>query len=424
MYSEFAQYDESDAPHVPDRKQRVRREASTSDSTLRSYIQMMGECPIFTPEQEHAASLELRTARSDRWAALLGYPPLVPAIRTLLGQRLELGDELTRLLPALELHAEQFRLRRTLASESELAQLCKRAGELLPDLDVDSELAELLIADVERIANSDRDGLTLDVSRMPGDSRPFRVYLGSCRKAQQRVRRLTDQFAKANLRLVVSLARRLAHGRLPLPDLVQEGNIGLLKAVERFDPRRGFRFSTYASWWIRHSISRAIYNKSRQVRLPVHVHDVQQKLSRARRLFLTQNGREPNVDELARDTGIPTSKVEKIVRVDLAPIVSLDAPSSRNDDRAAIELLQDEQGATPDWELEAHEIGLGLEHALASLRPMEADILRRRFGLDGQQPESLREIGERYALSRERIRQLQERAVGSIRAEFSRLQLL
>lgn len=424
MYSEFAQHDEPSTSHLPGRKQRARGEASTSDSTLRSYMQMMGDCPTFTPEQELAASVALRAARSDRWAALLCYPPLVPAIRALLGQRLELGDELTALLPELELRAEEFRLRRTLANESLFGELCKRAGVLLPDLDIDSELAELLIADVERIAKNERDGLTLEVSRMPGDSRPFRLYLGTCRKAQQRVRRLTNEFAKANLRLVVSLARRLAHGRLPLPDLVQEGNIGLLKAVERFDPRRGFRFSTYASWWIRHSISRAIYNKSRQVRLPVHVHDVQQKLSRARRLFLAQNGREPSVDELARDTGIPAAKVEKIIRVDLAPIISLDAPSSRTDDRAAIELLEDEQGATPDWELEALEIGMGLEDALASLRPMEADILRRRFGLDGGQPETLREIGERYALSRERIRQLQERAVGNIRAEFSRLQLL
>jgi RNA polymerase primary sigma factor len=419
-YSEFAQHDQPDVSPVRGRKQ----QASTSDSTLRSYVQMMGDCPTFTVEQELAAAVELRAARCDRWAALLGYPPLVPAIRTLLAARLELGDELVQLLPALEQRADEFRLRRTLANESQFGELCKRAGVLLPDLDIDSEIAERLIADIERIANNERDGLTLEVSRMPGDSRPFRVYLGSCRKAQQRVRRLTDAFAKANLRLVVSLARRLAHGRLPILDLVQEGNIGLLKAVERFDPRRGFRFSTYASWWIRHSISRAIYNKSRQVRLPVHVHDVQQKLSRARRVSLAKTGREPSVDELARDTGIPAAKVEKVMRVDLAPIVSLDAPFSRTDDRAAIDLLEDERGATPDWELEAHEIGRGLEDALASLRPMEADILRRRFGLDGGQPESLREIGERYALSRERIRQLQERAVGNIRAEFSRMQLL
>jgi RNA polymerase primary sigma factor len=424
MYSEFAQPDHSKTSPRPDRKLRARREASTSDPTLRAYVQLMGECPTFTPEQELAASVELRAARCDRWAALLCYPPLVPAIRTLLGQRLELGDELASLLLALEQSAEASRRCRTLANETQLAELCKRAGMLLPDIDLDSELAELLIADVERIASNERDGLTLEVSRMPGDSRPFRVYLGSCRKAQQRVRRLTNEFATANLRLVVCLARRLAHGRLPLPDLVQEGNIGLLKAIERFDPRRGFRFSTYASWWIRHSVSRAIYNKSQQVRLPVHVHDTQRKLSRARRLFLAQNGREPSLDELARDTGICASKLEKIDRFDVAPILSLDAPASRNDDRAAIELLEDERCTPPDWELEAHEIGLGLEDALASLCPMEADILRRRFGLDSGQPETLREIGERYALSRERIRQLQERAVGNIRAELSRMQLL
>jgi RNA polymerase primary sigma factor len=168
MYSEFAQHDEPDTSPGPGRKQRARGEAFTSDPTLRSYVQMMGDCPMYTPEQELAASVELRAARSDRWAALLCYPPLVPAIRTLLGARLELGDELVQLLPTLERSAEEFRLRRTLAHESKFDELCKRAGMLLPGLDIDSELAELLIADIERIANNERDRLTLQVSRMPG----------------------------------------------------------------------------------------------------------------------------------------------------------------------------------------------------------------------------------------------------------------
>jgi RNA polymerase primary sigma factor len=408
--SEFAQHNGSLRAHGP-------------DPTLRFYLQLMTKCRPFSPEQELAASLELRAARRDRWAALLGYPPLVPALRKLLGARLDLGDELAQLLLALEHHAEAFRQHRTSTNESQFAELCKRAGALLPDLDVDSELAELLIADVERIASNERRGLTLEVSRIPGDSRPFRIYLGATRAAQRRVRRLTDEFARANLRLVINLARRFAHGRLPLADLVQEGNIGLLKAIERFDPHRGFRFSTYAGWWIRHAISRAICNKSRQVRLPVHVHEVQQKLSRARRLFLTQNGREPSVEELAHATGIPIAKVEKVIRLDLVPLISLDGASSY-DDHAAIDQLEDVRSAPPDGELEGQQIGLGLEDALARLRPMEADILRRRYGLDGRPPETLREIGEHYALSRERIRQLQERAVGQVRAELSRMQLL
>jgi RNA polymerase primary sigma factor len=160
------------------------------------------------------------------------------------------------------------------------------------------------------------------------------------------------------------------------------------------------------------------------VRLPVHVHDVHQKITKARRLFLARAGREPSTEELVAETGLPRPKVEKIARLQLGPILSLDAPYSRNDPRSAVELLEDELGPEPGWQLEAVELELGLEQALACLRPMEADIVRRRYGLYGTKPETLREIGERYALSRERIRQLQERAVGRMRDQFSRMQLL
>ena len=282
----------------------------------------------------------------------------------------------------------------------------------------------MLIADVERIANNDREGLTIEVARMPGDSRPFRNYLASCREAHRRARRLSERFTKANLRLVVSLARRLSRGQLSLQDLIQEGNIGLIKAVERFDHRRGFRFSTYASWWIRHAISRAIYNKGRHVRLPVHVHDASQKITKARRLYLARHGREPSVEELARETGLADAKVERILRLASGPILSLDVPASRADDRPAVDMLEDDLAVGPGSALEATELEHALEEALELLRPMEADILRRRYGLEDTEPETLREIGERYALSRERIRQLQERAIVHVRDEFQRLRLL
>ena len=384
----------------------------------------MGDYPTFSADGEQRAAIELREARCARWTALLAYPPLVPSIRELVEARLEPSEVLKAELVELERIAEEFRLRRTLANEGAFNATCERIGAQLPDIDTDSELADVLVADIERISNNQREGLSIGVSRMPGDSRPFRNYRRSTQSTHQRVRRLTNSFAKANLRLVVSLARRLSHGRLSLPDLIQEGNIGLLKAVERFDHRRGFRFSTYASWWIRHAISRAIYNKGRQVRLPVHVHDVHQKLTKARRLFLAQNGVEPTIEQLESDTGLPAAKIEKIIGIELGPVMSLDAPSSRNDDRAVVDLLEDEDSPEPGWQLESFELESGLEDALANLRPMEADILRRRYGLQGIQQETLREIGERYALSRERIRQLQERAVGHMREEFARMQLL
>ena len=427
MRAEFVETPEFDRPRLQEpgrRRKRANAQTATGDTALRSYLQSMGDCPTFTADEEHAAAIALRDARVQRWAALLAYPPLVASMRALIDERCEVDNKLAKLLDKVGVAGEEFRVRRTLANEAEFVELCRLAGERLPDVDVDSELAELLVADLQRIANNERDGLTLEVARMPGDSRPFRNYHEQVRKAAHRVRKLTNDFAKANLRLVVSLARRLAHGRLPLQDLIQEGNIGLLKAVERFDHRRGFRFSTYASWWIRHSISRAIYNKGRQVRLPVHVHDVHQKITRTRRQYEAQFGREPTMEELADATGVPLAKIEKIARIELGPIVSLDAPSSRNDDRTGVELLEDEDSPSPGWELEALELDLGLEDALAHLRPMEADILRRRYGLQGVEQETLREIGERYALSRERIRQLQERAVSSMRDHFSALELL
>jgi RNA polymerase primary sigma factor len=423
MRAEFAESTETDVPRAAKSARGVEKSEAT-DSALRAYLNSMGACTTFTAEQEQDAAIKLREARLVRWSALIAYPPFLTSIRKLIDERLEVDAELGDLLDRLALEGEAFRVRRTLANEAEFLELCKQAGARLPDIDVDSELAELLVADVNRVATNDRDNLTLEVARMPGDSRPFRNYHEQVRKAAHRVRKLTNDFAKANLRLVVSLARRLSHGRLPLQDLIQEGNIGLLKAVERFDHRLGFRFSTYASWWIRHSISRAIYNKGRQVRLPVHVHDVHQKIVRTRRQYEAQFGREPTLDELAAATGVALAKLEKIASIELGPIVSLDAPSSRNDGRTGVELLEDENELGLGYAMEAFELDAGLEDALSTLRPMEADILRRRYGLQGVQQETLREIGERYALSRERIRQLQERAVSSMRDQFDRMQLL
>jgi RNA polymerase primary sigma factor len=398
---------------------------ANSQDAHSAYLRRIGDHPTFGPERELQEAVKLRQARVQRWTALLAYPPLVASIRALIDERLTVDAEVAVELDELERAAEELRLRRTLANQSEFNVVCERVSERLVDLDLDGTLAELLVADLDRIAAGERDGLTLAVSRMPTGSRLFRSHHARVRAAAKQVRELTHKFAKANLRLVVSLARRFARGRMNLEDLIQEGNIGLLKAIGRYDHRRGFRFSTYAAWWIRHSISRAIYNKGLQVRLPVHVHDIQQKLVRLRRSHELAHGREPTVAELAAATGIPAAKIEMIANLEFGPLLSLDAPASAAGAMTArVELLEDEDEFGPDAVLEANELDAGLDEALASLQPMEADIVRRRYGLEGVQPETLRELGERYALSRERIRQLQARAVHHMREEFSRLSLL
>ncbi|PRP95672.1 RNA polymerase sigma factor SigA [Enhygromyxa salina] len=387
-------------------------------------MKSMGACAVFTEHEELSKAIELHQARCAHWAALLHYAPLCPSICALAQARLELDRALELALAELIVAAGQFRQRRSLAEEARFHKLCEEVGAKLVEVDVDRKLARLLTADVERIAKGQREGLVVEIARMPGDSRPFRNYRRGCAQADRRVQRLTERFANANLRLVVSLARRLGRGRLPLEDLIQEGNIGLLKAVERFDHRRGFRFSTFASWWIRHSISRAIYNKSRLVRLPVHVHDALHKITRARRSYRANQGKEPTVEQLAQETGLGPAKIERILELTLGSVTSLDAPGSRGDDRPVVDMLEDEQEPAPGEALEADELHAGLSDVLDGLRPMEADILGRRFGLGGLEPETLREVGERHALSRERIRQLQERALERIRSEFADRELL
>ena len=227
---------------------------------------------------------------------------------------------------------------------------------------------------------------------------------------------------KANLRLVVSIARRFNHGRLPLADLIQEGNIGLMKAVERYDYRRGFRFSTYASWWIRHAISRALADKGRAVRLPVHMIDAYHRIAKSQRELQSKLERPPTTQEIAAATGIEAEKLEKMKTFLSETPVSLDRPISDEDGRRLIDVLVDpnEGPAVPDQMASTRDAERDAEASRRSLKPIEADILRKRFGLVNDRERTLKEIGDEYRLSRERVRQLQEQALGKMRRAMAK----
>jgi RNA polymerase sigma factor (sigma-70 family) len=226
-----------------------------------------------------------------------------------------------------------------------------------------------------------------------------------------------NKFVRSNLRLVVSVARDFKHHNLGLLDLVQDGNLGLMRAVHRFDPRMGFRFSTYAHWWIRQAIERSILNRGSTIRVPVHVHDTRRAVRKATHELTRRLGREPSYEEIAEHAAITVAKVDQVLNDIPQDPFSLDAKLSRVDgDASLMDVIADEDAMLPDDQAILSLDGRRALKLLAGLTEMEQDIVKRRFGLGGVAVETLESIGQSYDLSRERIRQIQARTIKRLQA--------
>ncbi len=222
------------------------------------------------------------------------------------------------------------------------------------------------------------------------------------------------QMIKANLRLVVKIAHDYANLGLPLLDLISEGNIGLMKAVERFDPAKGGKLSTYAAWWIKQSIKRSLANQSKTIRLPVHLVDKISKMKRVSVQMSEELGREPTDEELAEEIGMAISKVSQLKTVAIRP-ASLDAPIGDDDSTEYIEIVSDSEAHTPFKLLSDKNMLHALEEMMDVLDEREKRILTLRFGLDGGNPKTLEQVGKKFGVTRERIRQLQNIALDKLR---------
>ena len=240
-------------------------------------------------------------------------------------------------------------------------------------------------------------------------------------RIKQGDKKAREQMIKANLRLVVKIAHDYEGFGLPLLDLISEGNIGLMKAVERFDPSKGGKLSTYGSWWIKQSIKRALANQSKTIRLPVHLVD---KISKMRRVSMKLQevfGREPTDEELAEEMGMTAARVAQMRTAAIRP-ASLDAPIGDDDSNSYSEIIADENALTPYRQLEDATVTRMLQEMVTTLDPREATILRYRFGLDSGPERTLEEVGEKFGVTRERVRQIQNIALNKLRKMIEKLE--
>ena len=391
-------------------------ERDSLDPLLSNYYRDVGTLPVLQAQQEFAFAERIERLELQLWAHLLGHPDLLDPVLQVVTPRLEQGREL---LSRLRRACGRYRRAATPAVTKRYAKCCQETAVAVRRVDVDREALDQLLAHLRLLVQGEVDTLFSGAK----DNAPDELLLDYVSRALE-LGRLSQQarndFVQANLRLVVTIARRFDFKQIPLNDLIQEGNIGLIKAVGRFDYQRGYRFSTYASWWIRHAITRAMADKGRLVRVPVHMLSTVHKVTRVSRELSSQLGREPTTQEIASSSAIGADKVTQVLGHLPSRSLSLNNKVNDEDDRRFIELVVDEDSRSPVETLGDQQVLAHVREIFRDLQPMEKDILQRRFGLEGEEEHTLVEIGGSYELSRERIRQIQERALGKIRRALMR----
>ena len=391
-----------------------RRGKGDDQEFLRAYFKDVTRVSVLTPAAEYELARRIGIMEEVLWVQALSLSHLISPILELLAQ--EIGRSLAEFQPLWECGVALIAEGKHQGRELSLAAqpLAVKLRQLdLDRLYVAAVMAEIHRLEQERIAQPQSKSV---VSEIPAEI--WQKYLQGMSVIVQLISRGKEDFVKANLRLVVSIANKLEKGKLPLADMIQDGNLGLIKAVERFDYRRGFRFSTYASWWIRHAIADGLALKTRMIRLPIHMQGEYQVVVRARTKLAGELGRQPTSEELSKEVGISPDKLSKLEGFINDESVSLEREISANDERCYADFLSDEKTVISISErLIGDSMLQEVNLLLKKLSPIEADILRMRFGLgkDDEQEMTFKEIGEKYNLSRERIRQLHELALRRMR---------